>query len=129
MPDKEEGFMNKNQKDYFKKRLTHWKRTLLDEQQSGNQIGDSLAESDAADIAAKETEQSLAIASRQRDSLLIEKINQALQKIEDGTYGFCEETGEPIDINRLIARPIATLSLEAQEKKEKLRRFHVKYRA
>ncbi|USO02637.1 MAG: TraR/DksA C4-type zinc finger protein [Alphaproteobacteria bacterium] len=128
-PENEDDFMNEEQKSYFKKRLVSWKQSLLQERQKAEKIVEASLESDIADIAAKETEQSLALASKQRDSLLIEKIDQALSKIEDGSYGYCEETGEPIDINRLIARPIATLSLEAQEKKEKLRRFQTRRHA
>lgn len=118
--------MNVKQKDYFRHRLSQWKEALLVENSNIKNIDASTTDADAADVASKETEQSLELATRRRTNMLIEKIDQALKKIDEGTYGFCEETGEAIDIQRLIARPIATLSLEAQEKKEKLNRFQTK---
>jgi DnaK suppressor protein len=125
VPTNEESFMNSNQKSYFRHRLRQWKDTLLTERVRVHSI-ESGAEADVADSASKETDNNIELATRQRESLLIEKINLALQKIEEGTYGFCEETGEPIDIHRLIARPIATLSLEAQERKEKIHRSQIR---
>lgn len=125
VPTNEESFMNTNQKSYFRHRLRQWKNTLLNERDIVHSI-ESGAEADVADSASKETENSIELATRQRESMLVEKINLALQKIDEGTYGFCEETGEPIDIHRLIARPIATLSLEAQERKEKIHRSQVR---
>lgn len=126
IPSEKEDFMNDNQKTYFRQRLSQWRKTLLAEHQECR-IESSL-EADIADTASQEAEQSIELATRRRENLLIEKINQALQKIDEGTYGFCEETGDPIDIKRLVARPIATLSLEAQEKKEKLNRSQIRRR-
>ena len=126
IPSEGETFMNDSQKAYFRQRLARWKQSLLEEKHESKM--EASLEADVADIASKEAEQSIELATRRRESLLIDKINQALKKIDEGTYGFCEETGDPIDINRLIARPIATLSLEAQEKKEKLNRFQIRKR-
>ena len=125
VPTQTEPFMNTEQKNYFRRRLGQWKDSLLSENDNVKSI-ESSTEADVADVASKEAEQSMELATRRRAGLLIDKIDQALKKIDEGTYGFCEETGEPIDIHRLIARPIATLSLEAQEKKEKLSRFQTK---
>lgn len=126
IPSEGETFMNDSQKAYFRQRLARWKQSLLEEKHESKM--EASLEADVADIASKEAEQSIELATRRRESLLIDKINQAIKKIDEGTYGFCEETGDPIDINRLIARPIATLSLEAQEKKEKLNRFQIRKR-
>lgn len=126
IPSEGETFMNDSQKAYFRQRLAKWKQSLLEEKHESKM--EASLEADVADIASKEAEQSIELATRRRESLLIDKINQAIKKIDEGTYGFCEETGDPIDINRLIARPIATLSLEAQEKKEKLNRFQIRKR-
>ena len=116
-----EKFMNKKQLDYFKSKLLSWKKELVKE---SNQTleklkDDSLNKPDAADRASLETDKTLELRTRDRARKLISKINKALQKIEDGSYGYCEETLEPIGIERLKARPIATLSLEAQEQHEK----------
>ena len=125
VPSNDEVFMNTRQKNYFRHRLRQWRDTLLNERDRVHSI-DSAAEADIADSASKETENNIELVTRQRESLLIDKINQALGKIDNGTYGFCEETGEPIDVQRLIARPIATLSLEAQERKEKLNKTQMR---
>lgn len=125
VPNNDEVFMNTKQKSYFRHRLHQWRDTLLNERDRIHPI-DSAAEADVADSASKETENNIELVTRQRESLLIDKINQALGKIDNGTYGFCEETGEPIDVQRLIARPIATLSLEAQERKEKLHKTQMR---
>ena len=120
-PNTKEKFMNKKQLDYFKSKLLNWKKELVKE---SNQTleklkDDSLNKPDAADRASLETDKTLELRTRDRARKLISKINKALQKIEDGSYGYCEETLEPIGIERLKARPIATLSLEAQEQHEK----------
>lgn len=127
VPSKTENFMNDNQRDYFRHRLLKWKQSLIEEQKK-KIISENSNEADVIDIASKETDQNINLATRRRENLLMSKINQALKRIDEGTYGYCEETGEPIDINRLIARPIATLSLEAQEKKEKMSKFRSKSR-
>ena len=116
-----EKFMSAKQLKYFKQLLSDWKDDLL--QGSSLTINNLKEESsnkpDNADRASIESERSLELRTRDRERKLISKINKALRKIEDGTYGYCEETNQPISLKRLIARPIATLSLEAQESHEK----------
>lgn len=123
-PSEDESFMNPQMREYFRQKLLHWKAELLKE--SGETINhmqsESLAEPDVADRASLESDRSLELRTRDRERKLIAKIDAALQRIEDGSYGYCEETGEPIAIGRLEARPIATLSLEAQERHERLER-------
>ena len=120
-PNQNEKFMNKKQVDYFKNRLLDWKKELLKE---SNITIEKLKEEpsnkpDVTDRASLESDRSLELRTRDRARKLLSKINKALLKIEDGTYGYCEETMEPISIERLKARPIATLTLEAQENHEK----------
>ena len=120
-PNQNEKFMNKNQLKYFKNRLLEWKKELLKE---SNVTIEKLKEEpsnkpDVTDRASLESDRSLELRTRDRARKLLSKINKALLKIEDGTYGYCEETMEPISIERLKARPIATLTLEAQENHEK----------
>jgi len=120
-PNQNEKFMNKKQVDYFKNRLLDWKKELLKE---SNVTIEKLKEEpsnkpDVTDRASLESDRSLELRTRDRARKLLSKINKALLKIEDGTYGYCEETMEPISIERLKARPIATLTLEAQENHEK----------
>ncbi|WP_026989029.1 RNA polymerase-binding protein DksA [Fodinicurvata sediminis] len=123
-PSEDESFMNPQMREYFRLKLLQWKAELLKE--SGETINhmqsESLAEPDVADRASLESDRSLELRTRDRERKLITKIDAALQRIEDGSYGYCEETGEPIAIRRLEARPIATLSLEAQERHERLER-------
>lgn len=123
-PSEDESFMNPQMREYFRQKLLQWKTELLKE--SGETINhmqsESLAEPDVADRASLESDRSLELRTRDRERKLIAKIDDALQRIEDGSYGYCEETGEPIAIRRLEARPIATLSLEAQERHERLER-------
>lgn len=123
-PSEDESFMNPQMREYFRQKLLQWKAELLKE--SGETINhmqsESLAEPDVADRASLESDRSLELRTRDRERKLITKIDAALQRIEDGSYGYCEETGEPIAIRRLEARPIATLSLEAQERHERLER-------
>ena len=123
-PAEDEPFMNERQLEYFRRKLTVWKQDLLD--QSAETI-DNLTESarnvpDLADRASEETDRSLELRTRDRQRKLISKIDAALQRIDDGTYGYCEETGEPISLKRLDARPIATMTLEAQEQHERRER-------
>jgi len=118
--------MNPTMVEYFRRKLLAWRaellreseETLQDLQQGGMQ------EADIADRASAETDRSLELRTRDRERKLISKIDAALGRIEDGSYGYCEETGEPIGVRRLEARPIATLSLEAQERHERLERTH-----
>ncbi|MFC4351145.1 RNA polymerase-binding protein DksA [Fodinicurvata halophila] len=123
-PSEDESFMNPQMREYFRQKLLQWKAELLKE--SGETINhmqsESLAEPDVADRASLESDRSLELRTRDRERKLIAKIDDALQRLEDGSYGYCEETGEPIAIRRLEARPIATLSLEAQERHERLER-------
>ena len=125
-PSDKEKFMNPRQVEYFKQLLLTWKDDLLKE--SSNTLDHLKEESsnkpDNADRASIESVRSLELRTRDRERKLLSKINKALKKIEDGTYGYCEDTNKPISIKRLIARPIATLSLEAQESHEKSERIY-----
>jgi DnaK suppressor protein len=125
-PKDDEPFMNERQRDYFRKKLLAWKDEILEESRStiATLQQDTVAEADLADRATSETDRGLELRTRDRQRKLIAKIDQALRRIEDGTYGYCEETGEPISLSRLEARPIATLSLEAQERHERRERVH-----
>jgi DnaK suppressor protein len=120
-PSEDEPFMNERQREYFRRKLLAWKEDILREsrQTIENLQTDTQQHSDLADRASSETERSLELRTRDRQRKLISKIDAAVRRIEDGSYGFCEETGEPITIRRLEARPIATLSLEAQERHER----------
>ncbi|HVJ35366.1 MAG TPA: RNA polymerase-binding protein DksA [Terriglobia bacterium] len=125
-PSETEPFMNPMQQEYFRQKLLAWKSELLRESsETLNHLQEeSLSEPDIADRASLETDRSLELRTRDRERKLISKIDEALVRIEDGTYGYCEETGEPIGIKRLEARPIATLSIEAQERHERMERTH-----
>jgi DnaK suppressor protein len=117
----DEEFMNANQRAYFRAKLVAWKNDILRE---ARETLDHLAEEsanhpDLADRASSETDRAIELRARDRQRKLISKIDAALQRIDDGTYGYCEETGEPIGLRRLDARPIATLSIEAQERHER----------
>jgi len=116
--------MNPMQREYFRQKLLAWKEELMRETSETLQHlqEESLAEADITDRATLETDRSLELRTRDRERKLIAKIDEALERIDDGTYGFCEETNEPISLKRLEARPIATLSLEAQERHERLER-------
>ena len=120
-PTQKEKFMNAKMKEYFKQKLLSWKKELLKEssQTLNNLQSDNEAKPDITDRASEEIDRSFELRTRDRERKLINKINSALQRIEDGSYGYCEETGEPIGLKRLEARPVATLSLEAQEMHEK----------
>ena len=123
-PTKREKYMNPKQLEYFRLKLLEWRQTLLDEsQQTIDQMRDAARDvSDEAERASRETEISFELRTRDRYRKLLAKIDQALKRIDDESYGFCDETGEPIGLDRLEARPIATLSIEAQERREQLER-------
>ncbi len=119
-PGKKEKFMNENQREYFRRKLLTWRNELLEEyRETRNHLekGDR-AGSDFADMASAETDNVLELRTRDRERKLVAKIDQALERVEKGTYGFCSETGNPIGLARLEARPIASLSIEAQERHE-----------
>ena len=120
-PTNKEKFMNAKMKEYFKQKLLSWKNELLKEssQTLNNLQSDNEAKPDITDRASEEIDRSFELRTRDRERKLINKINSALQRIEDGSYGYCEETGDPIGLKRLEARPVATLSLEAQEMHER----------
>lgn len=124
VPIDKEPFMNPSQQEYFRQKLLRWRAELLDESLETrlNLKETSVLEPDLADRASAETDRSLELRTRDRARKLINKIDEALGRIEDGSYGYCEETGEPISLKRLEARPIATLSIEAQERHERLER-------
>ncbi|MEM8627932.1 MAG: RNA polymerase-binding protein DksA [Pseudomonadota bacterium] len=125
-PTDDEPFMNPRQREYFRKKLLNWRSEILRETKS---TLEQLAErernhSDIADRANSEADHAIELRARDRQRKLISKIDAALARIEDGSYGYCEETGEPIGVRRLDARPIATLSIEAQERHERRERIH-----
>ena len=119
-PTQKEKFMNAKMKEYFRQKLLSWKNELLKEssQTLNNLQSDNEAKPDITDRASEEIERAFELRTRDRERKLINKIDSALRRIDDGSYGYCEETGEPIGIKRLEARPVATLSLEAQEMHE-----------
>jgi DnaK suppressor protein len=125
-PSDSEEFMNERQLDYFRQKLLRWKEDILRESRETVSHLQKETENhpDIADRASSETDRSLELRTRDRQRKLISKIDDALRRIEDGSYGYCEETGEPITLARLEARPIATLSLEAQERHERRERVH-----
>ncbi|HXA69382.1 MAG TPA: RNA polymerase-binding protein DksA [Stellaceae bacterium] len=125
-PSDREEFMNPLQLEYFRQKLLRWRSELLEESSETliHLKEESLSEPDITDRATLETERSLELRTRDRERKLIAKIDAALERIQDGTYGYCEETDEPISLRRLEARPIATLSLEAQERHERMERTH-----
>lgn len=125
-PTEKEKFMNAKQKEYFRRRLLTWKEEILEEAKETLKTlqKESLKEADITDRASSETDWSIELRARDRQRKLISKIDSALAKIENGEYGFCEVTGEPISLKRLDARPIATMSLEAQERHERMERVH-----
>ena len=120
-PSAKEPFMNSKQKTYFKQKLTFWKETLLKgSTETISNLKEDIKEvsGDFADIASAESIKSIELRTRDRERKLISKIDEALKRIEDNTYGYCEVTGKPIGLKRLEARPIATLSIEAQQMHE-----------
>lgn len=120
-PSDQEPFMNERQKEYFRRKLLNWKDDILREARETLAALQNESENhpDLADRASSETDRAIELRARDRQRKLIAKIDAALSRIEDGTYGYCEETGDPISLRRLEARPIATLSLEAQERHER----------
>jgi len=125
-PSEDEPFMNEKHRAYFRQKLMNWKEEII-RQTKETLAGlheDSTQHADLADRATSETDRALELRARDRQRKLIAKIDAALARIEDGTYGYCEETGEPIGLKRLDARPIATLSLEAQERHERRERVY-----
>ena len=125
-PTDKEPFMNERQREYFRKKLRAWREDILREAKEtlAHLQDENQNHPDLADRASSETERSIELRARDRQRKLIAKIDAALQRIDDGTYGYCEETGEPISIKRLEARPIATLSVEAQERHERRERVY-----
>jgi DnaK suppressor protein len=125
-PREDEPFMNERQLEYFRRKLLNWKEDILRE--SRETLSHLQAETenhpDLADRASSETDRALELRTRDRQRKVISKIDEALRRVEDGSYGYCEDTGEPISLARLEARPIATLSLEAQERHERRERVH-----
>ncbi|MCB1417632.1 MAG: RNA polymerase-binding protein DksA [Notoacmeibacter sp.] len=121
IPSDDEPFMNDRQKDYFREKLIAWKSDILREARETLETLQQENENhpDLADRASSETDRAIELRARDRQRKLIAKIDAALMRIDDGTYGYCEETGEPISLRRLDARPIATLSIEAQERHER----------
>ena len=125
-PSADEEYMNEMQVEYFRQKLLDWKKSLLAQSQDTleelRQGG--LNQPDELDRASMETDKALDLRTKDRARKLISKINDALKRIEDGTYGYCEETGEPIGVERLEARPVATLSIEAQERHERMEKTY-----
>lgn len=126
-PSADEPFMNEMQKEFFRRKLVQWREELL--QDSENTIDTMKQESgmtvpDISDRASAEADKALELRTRDRMRKVISKINKALARIDDGSYGYCEDTGEPIGLERLIARPVATLSIEAQERHERMEKTY-----
>ena len=121
-PTSKEKYMSDKQKIYFKKRLVDWKNEIMEINSKGlylNNVDNEISSPDVVDQAASQTEKSVEMRRINRQMKLLSKIDKAIKRIQDNSYGYCEETGEPIGLKRLIARPIATLCIEAQEKHEK----------
>ncbi len=120
-PSDTEEFMNPRQQAYFRQKLLQWRKDLLREAEDtlASLSAGGISEADLTDRASVETDRALELRTRDRARKLISKIDQALERLDNGTYGYCEESGEPISLKRLDARPIATLSIEAQERHER----------
>jgi DnaK suppressor protein len=125
-PNDDEPFMNERQRGYFREKLLGWKREILKETRETlqNLQDENQNHADVADRASSETDRAIELRARDRQRKLIAKIDAALLRFEKGTYGYCEETGEPISLKRLDARPIATFSIEAQERHERRERVY-----
>ncbi len=125
-PTEDEPFMNERQREYFRRKLIAWKDEILRESKETLQHlqDDNINLPDIADRASSETDRAIELRARDRQRKLISKIEAAIKRIEDGSYGYCEETGDPISLKRLDARPIATLSIEAQERHERRERVY-----
>tara|TARA_Y100000590_G_scaffold397773_1_gene479545 strand:- start:66 stop:473 length:408 start_codon:yes stop_codon:yes gene_type:complete len=122
IPNSKEKYMCQKQKDFFKKKLTDWRNEIIEANSKSlylNEVDHEISSPDVVDQASSQTEKTVEMRTLNRQMKLLSKIDKAIKKIKDNTYGYCEETGEPIGLKRLIARPIATLSIEAQEKHEK----------
>jgi DnaK suppressor protein len=125
-PSDDEPFMNAKQREYFRRHLLAWREELLRDTNNTlqNLQQESLQSPDIADRASAETDRAVELRTRDRERKLVQKIDEALQRIKNGSYGYCEETEEPIGLRRLEARPIATLSLEAQERHERREKIY-----
>ena len=122
IPNEKEKYMCEKHKKFFKEKLINWKNEIIESNAKGlylNEVDREISSADIIDQASSQTEKTVEMRTLNRQIKLLSKINKAIKKIDNNTYGYCEETGEPIGIKRLIARPIATLSIEAQEKHEK----------
>ena len=122
IPNEKEKYMCEKHKKFFKKKLVEWKNEIMESNAKGlylNEIDREISSPDIIDQASSQTEKTIEMRTLNRQMKLLSKINKAIKKIDNNTYGYCEETGEPIGLKRLIARPIATLSIESQEKHEK----------
>ena len=127
-PNEKEKYMCEKHKTYFKKRLVNWKNEIIESNSKGLLLSNTDHEISSADIvdqASSQTEKTVEMRTLNRQIKLLSKIDKAIKRIDDNTYGYCEETGEPIGLKRLIARPIATLSIEAQEKHERNEKIFV----
>ena len=127
VPNKKEKYMCAKHKKYFLQRLTLWRKEIVRSNNENvvlNNLDDNVSSADLVDQASSQTEKTVELRASNRRRKLINKIDHALKKLKDGTYGYCEETGEPIGLQRLIARPIATLCIEAQERHEKEERIY-----
>jgi len=125
-PADDEPFMNDRQTEYFRNKLTQWKNTLLEGTRETIEVMQEGTRNipDVADRASEETDRALELRTQDRQRKLVSKIDSALRRIEEGAYGYCDDTGEPISLKRLDARPIATLSLESQERHERKEKVH-----
>ena len=125
VPSEDEKFMNAKQKEYFRRKLSDWKADIAEETRNTVEYlkGESVSHPDPADTAAANADRRMELRTKDRLRKLTNKIDKALKRIDDGTYGYCEETGDPIRLKRLDARPIATLSIEAQEMHERSERL------
>ena len=122
IPNEKEKYMCEKHKDFFKKKLLEWKNEIIKSNSKGlyfNDVDNEISSPDIVDQASSQTEKTVEMRTLNRQIKLLSKIDTAIKRINDNTYGYCQETGEPIGLKRLIARPIATLSIEAQEKHEK----------
>jgi len=122
IPNEKEKYMSSKQRTYFKKRLMEWRNEIIESNNKNlylKEVDHEISSPDIIDQASSQTEKTVEMRTLNRQRKLLSKIDKAIKKIDDNTYGYCEETGEPIGVKRLIARPIATLSIEAQEKHEK----------
>ena len=122
LPNEKEKYMCEKHKKFFKKKLIDWKNEIMESNAKGlylNEIDGEISSPDIIDQASSQTEKTVEMRTLNRQIKLLSKINKAIKRIDDNAYGYCDETGEPIGLKRLIARPIATLSIEAQEKHEK----------